>query len=136
MMGRRKNTSTCRIRMKLKKSRNGRRPRTRSLREAFHDFARCMLTKATEWKCRRERYDLVIFVVHSFLCCAFTTVLFNATVKRIDRYLFNGLSSRTIWVSRHQKSNTISDFNEARDDGVAEASAGLYANHLHLAPDR
>jgi len=28
------------------------------------------------------------------------------------------------------------DFNEERDDGVAMASAGLYANHLHLAPDR
>jgi len=29
-----------------------------------------------------------------------------------------------------------SDFNEARDDGVAVASAGPYANHLHLAADR
>jgi len=28
------------------------------------------------------------------------------------------------------------DFNEARDDGVAVASAGPYANHLHLAADR
>jgi len=27
-------------------------------------------------------------------------------------------------------------FNEARDDGVAVASAGLDANHLHLAPYR
>jgi len=26
------------------------------------------------------------------------------------------------------------DFNEARDDGVAVASAGPYANHLHLTP--
>jgi len=30
----------------------------------------------------------------------------------------------------------VSDFNEARDDGVAVASAGPYANHLHLAPDQ
>jgi len=29
----------------------------------------------------------------------------------------------------------ILDFEEARDDGVAVASAGPYANHLHLAPD-
>ena len=29
-----------------------------------------------------------------------------------------------------------SDFNETRDDGVAVASAGPYANHFHLAPDR
>jgi len=28
------------------------------------------------------------------------------------------------------------DFNKARDDGVAVASAGPYVNHLHLAPDR
>jgi len=28
------------------------------------------------------------------------------------------------------------DFNEARDDVVAVASAGPYASHLHLAPDR
>jgi len=28
------------------------------------------------------------------------------------------------------------DFTGARDDGVAMASAGPYANHLHLAPDR
>jgi len=27
-------------------------------------------------------------------------------------------------------------FNEARDDGVAMASAGPYANYLHFTPDR
>jgi len=31
---------------------------------------------------------------------------------------------------------TILDFTEARDDGVAVASAGSYANHLHLTLDR
>jgi len=31
---------------------------------------------------------------------------------------------------------TILDFAGARDDGLAVASAGPYANHLHLAPDR
>jgi len=30
----------------------------------------------------------------------------------------------------------ILDFTEARGDGVAEASAGPYVTHLHLAPDR
>jgi len=30
----------------------------------------------------------------------------------------------------------ILDFTGARDDGVAVAPAGPYANHLHLAPDR
>jgi len=31
---------------------------------------------------------------------------------------------------------TILDFTGARDDGVAVASAGPYANHLHFAPNR
>jgi len=31
---------------------------------------------------------------------------------------------------------TILDFAGARDDGAAVASAGPYANHLHLSPDR
>jgi len=40
------------------------------------------------------------------------------------------LFSKTTWVSRHQKGN----HSGARDDGVAVASTGPYANHLHLAP--
>jgi len=45
-------------------------------------------------------------------------------------------SCRTTRVSRYQKVGTILDFNEAVDDGVAVASAGPYANHLHPTPDR
>jgi len=45
---------------------------------------------------------------------------------------FNGLFSR---VNQFQKGKTILDFNEARDDGLAVASAGPYANYLHFAPD-
>jgi len=33
-------------------------------------------------------------------------------------HLFNGLFSRTAWVSRYQKGKTSLDANEARDDGV------------------
>ena len=33
---------------------------------------------------------------------------------------FNGLFSRTNWVSRYQKGKTSLDLNEARDDGVSE----------------
>jgi len=56
------------------------------------------------------------------------------TIWHSDRQTpFNGQPlSRTTWVSRHQKGETILDFNEARDDEMAVASAGLYANHLHL----
>jgi len=51
---------------------------------------------------------------------------------------FNGLFSRTTWISRYQKGKTSLDLNEARDDQVldAVASAGPYANNLHLAADR
>ena len=52
------------------------------------------------------------------------------------RHPVNGLFSRTTWVSRRQKGKTYLDFIEARDDGVAVASAGRYVNHLHLASDR
>jgi len=49
----------------------------------------------------------------------------------------NSIFSRTTWVSRYQKGKTSLDLNEA-DDGVldAVASAGPYADNLHLAPDR
>jgi len=41
-----------------------------------------------------------------------------------DRCPFNGLFSGTTWVSRHHNSSTNLDFDEAKDDGVAVASAG------------
>jgi len=50
----------------------------------------------------------------------------------MNKHRFNGIFSRKPWVSRHQKGKTILDFNEARDDGVAVASAELDADHLHL----
>ena len=47
-----------------------------------------------------------------------------------------GSVSRTSWVSQHQKCSTNLDFNAERDDRVAVTSAGPYANHMHLTPDR
>jgi len=43
-----------------------------------------------------------------------------------DRHVFNGLFSMTTWVSWHQRGEIDLDFNEARDDRVAVASAGSY----------
>ena len=43
---------------------------------------------------------------------------------------FNGLFSRTSWLSRQQKVKTRLDLNEARDSGV------WGANSVHLSPDR
>jgi len=52
------------------------------------------------------------------------------------RHPFNSLLTRITWVIRQQKGKTTLDFNEARDDEVALASAGPYASHWHLPPDR
>ena len=46
-------------------------------------------------------------------------------ITGVPEFLF----SRTSWVSRHQNGKTNLDFNEARDDGVAVASAGPYAKN-------
>ena len=61
-------------------------------------------------------------------CCAFA--------RKKNKHAFNDLFLRTNSVSWYQTGKTILDFNEARDDGVAVASAEPYANHLHLAADR
>jgi len=55
---------------------------------------------------------------------------------KIDRHPFNGLFSRTMWASWHQKGQTNLDFNEAREVGLAVASAVPHANHLHLAANK
>jgi len=46
--------------------------------------------------------------------------------------------SLSLSLSRYQKCETSLELNEVRDDGVldAAASAGPYANNLHLAADR
>jgi len=59
----------------------------------------------------------------------FIACIFN--VRQTGSYPSNNLFSRTTWVSWHQKGKTSLDFNEARDDGMEVASAGLYANQLH-----
>jgi len=40
------------------------------------------------------------------------------TISTTTLQPFNGLFSRTTWVSRYQKGKTSQDFNEATDDGV------------------
>jgi len=60
---------------------------------------------------------------HSSFICTVCSLQFTG----IDR-----IFSRPTWVSRHWRGSASLDFNEARDDEVAVASAGLYANHLHL----
>jgi len=86
--------------------------------------------------------------VHSQLstlpCSSFThNVTVSSEIHHIfsvdtqtDIHPFNDLFSTTTWVRWHQKGENNLDYNEARDDGVAVASAGTYAHHLHVAADR
>ena len=47
-----------------------------------------------------------------------TGLLFVVTLLLLILHPFNGLFSRTIWVSQCQKGKTSLDLNKARDDGV------------------
>jgi len=68
---------------------------------------------------------------HSFqqLCCLLWGLLL------VLLHLFNGLFSRTTWLSRYQKVKTSLDLNEARDDGDGSGSSWTIYN-LDLAPDK
>jgi len=69
-------------------------------------------------------------------CFAFSAL--TLLVRRQEEHPFNGLFSRTTSVSRYQKGKTSLDLWGKRwwGFGTAVASAGPYANNLHLAPDR
>jgi len=60
----------------------------------------------------------------------------SANTVKTKQTPFNGLFSRITWVSQQQKAETNLDFNEAKDDWAAVTSAGSYANHLHLNPEK
>jgi len=55
----------------------------------------------------------------------------NLPLFIVPKHLFSSLFHDSLG-KLYQKSITNLDFNEARDDGVAVASAGPYANDLHL----
>jgi len=70
------------------------------------------------------------------LTAAANCLVFSSDKLRHPLHPFNGLFSRTTSVSQYQKGNTSLDLNEQEMMGFgnAVASAGLYANNLHLAP--
>ena len=76
---------------------------------------------------------IVIALAIGFYSCFFCHASCDDLLVAPTLHTFNGLFSRTTWVSPERQ--TILDFTEARGDGVAMASAGPYANHLHFAPD-
>jgi len=52
-----------------------------------------------------------------------------------ERHPFNGLLHDNVGTLATERLKNV-DYNEARDDVVAVSSAGPYANHLHLTPER
>jgi len=77
------------------------------------------------WEHRHITYDRELVSFHT------KTKEIN-TVLLLILHPFNGLFSRTAWVSRCQKKMR----QEMMGFGDAVASAGPYANNVHLAPDR
>jgi len=66
------------------------------------------------------------YLKHIFAACGILILCFPADLNPITRgkpqllllqHLFNGLCSRTTWVSWYQKGKTSLDLNEARDNG-------------------
>ena len=80
-------------------------------------------------------YSLVPFLL-SCICFCFYFII-TILLQLLLLHPFNGLFSRDILGKPATERQTILDFTGARDDGVAVASAGPNANHLHhLAPDK
>jgi len=72
----------------------------------------------------------VIFLLHHSQTIVLGAMMLPSSVADIPSaaatttttlYAFNGLFSRTTWVSRYQKDKTSLDLNEARDYGVWDA---------------
>ena len=73
---------------------------------------------ATKFTALFRLYMLIYKLLFKATGCAFTCK--NNPDKFFDELLhpFNGLFSRTTWVSRYQKPKISLDLNERRDDGV------------------
>jgi len=93
------------------------------------------------WGEIERRQDDLQLLQHGVTCCHSVSTHINIHVQTTILLLlhpFNGLFSRTTWVSRYQKGKTSLDLNEARNGEVLGCSgiSWTYANNLHLAPDR
>jgi len=62
--------------------------------------------------------SLFLFMAHSSWVYWVLFLLDILSVHTTTLHPFNGLFSRTTWVSRYQKSKTSQDLSETRDDGV------------------
>jgi len=80
---------------------------------------------------RRRQYHQSSFIISS-------SIGESSSEERllVRLHPFNGLFSRTTWVSRYQRGNASLDFNEAAGDVFWMPWHQLDAKNLHLAPDR
>ena len=101
----------------------------------------------------------VCLLFQILLCCKFskkimhvhathymTTTKYQGKVTLTDKmttttttlHSFNGLFSKTTWISRYQKGKTSLDLNEARDDGILKCNdiSWTIGKHPHLTPNR
>ena len=109
----------------------------------------CRVTMTALVECVARLLDNAEFLVHQLL-----QLLTHTSTLTINRFIiintfvysaislleppnqpFNGLFSRTTWVSQYQKWKNQSGFYWSKRQSVAVASAGPHAS-LHLAPDR
>ena len=117
------------------------------------DRLKCHLTDTndTQLSCKHcsifQHYLLQLSVLtDKFFCCRLEMKLNTLLSKQLQRtninnyYYYYYIHLTAFFQGNLGKlapeRQTILDFSGARDDEVAVASAGPYANHLHRAPDR
>jgi len=59
-----------------------------------------------------------------------------AQIRSVVPKIFEAQTKKQNVTDNTKNRTLLACSNEARDDGMAVASAGPHANHLHLAPDR
>jgi len=84
--------------------------------------------------------NFIVYIFNSLTSslCSLSILLFCGKLSTNNHYYyytpFNGVFSRTTWVSRYQNGKTSLDLNEARDDGVLGCSGISWTICKHSAP--
>ena len=88
-----------------------------------HDNRASLFTKRRWRKLEQQSASdqtkfVTLFLVLYSLAIGQSSMLYVFSNTHFKLHQFNGLFSRTTWVSRYEKGKTSLDINEARDDGV------------------